>query len=82
VQKFKKYRIVLKECRERKHWHNPKQTGRYVHDVWNKERRREERTQKHDSELSLKGISIRPSGKAFVLFCFVLWQPKLNTSFA
>jgi hypothetical protein len=65
---FKKDRIGLKECRERKYWHNPKQTWRYVHDVWNKERRHRERKQKHDSVLPLKGISIRHSGKAFVLF--------------
>jgi hypothetical protein len=38
VQRFKKDRIGLKEAERGKCWHNPKQTGRYVHDVWNKER--------------------------------------------
>jgi len=65
---LKKGTFDLKEFRERKYWHNPKQTGRHIHDVWNKERGHRERKQKHDSELPLKGISIRPSGKAFVLF--------------
>jgi hypothetical protein len=69
VQRFKKDRIGLKEYRERKYWRNPKQTGRYVHDVWNKERRhREGKKNTIDSELPLREISIRPSGKAFVLF--------------
>jgi hypothetical protein len=37
VQRFKKDRIGLKECRKRKYWYNPKQTGRCIHEVWNKE---------------------------------------------